>query len=472
MSFTVPIAAPAEFTSVPFTTNASDLADAAIAALQADWPAWVPNDGNFEVALIEVLAAIVSTATETASQMSAQAVAVLMQRVFGFVQNPGQAASATATFTMIDTAGYVIPAGSQLLLGNVPFQVQSDITITSGDQTGSGLVVATSLGTFANGLTATGWSTLSLPAGVTGVTLAAPTDGGQDPESSTDFLTTCAQDLQLRGRSLITLPQLEIRALQVLTADIGGGRVNATASGAAPRNITLTCTDVNGDPLSTDESANVLAAVTAPNTRMVNAQITVADANYCTVGATYTAQALPNVDATGLGNSMNAAFSFYLSPATWGQPTSGTNNPGQSWINQPTVHVNKLIALAGTVSGLDYIETLNLFSTGAETLSAALSTSAAITSLPVHAITTGNIGSGAGVIITDPTGAHTQTFTTSAAVAPGATSIPIVSATPNFAYPTTSTLLVHVTGDLTMPGVAPLPQPGNFIGTIVTPSPS
>jgi hypothetical protein len=69
--------------------------------------------------------------------------------------------------------------------------------------------------------------------------------------------------------------------------------------------------------------------------------------------------------------------------------------------------------------------------------SSTLSTSAAITSLPVTALN-GNVVNGDTIKIAS--GSNTQTFTASGNASFGATSIPIQSATPNFAYPTTSTV--------------------------------
>lgn len=70
------------------------------------------------------------------------------------------------------------------------------------------------------------------------------------------------------------------------------------------------------------------------------------------------------------------------------------------------------------------------------TLSQTLSTGGPILTIPVAALPYG-IAAGS-FVITDPTLAHTQTYTTSGASA-GATQVPISSATPNFAYPPGST---------------------------------
>lgn len=79
----------------------------------------------------------------------------------------------------------------------------------------------------------------------------------------------------------------------------------------------------------------------------------------------------------------------------------------------------------------------------AATLSAALSTSGAITSLPVTA-TSEPIASGATVTVTS--GAHTQTWTLTAAAATGATTLSVASQTPNFAYPSGSTVTAPFAG--------------------------
>jgi hypothetical protein len=71
------------------------------------------------------------------------------------------------------------------------------------------------------------------------------------------------------------------------------------------------------------------------------------------------------------------------------------------------------------------------------TLSSALSIAGPINALPVNALN-GNVASGDSIVVTS--GANTQTFTATAAAYFGATSIAVTSATPNFAYPITSTV--------------------------------
>jgi hypothetical protein len=77
---------------------------------------------------------------------------------------------------------------------------------------------------------------------------------------------------------------------------------------------------------------------------------------------------------------------------------------------------------------------------GSVTLSSALSTGAAITSLPVNALPQ-QIPLGSRITFTS--GGNTQTFVTSANAAVSATSVTVTSQTPNFAYPTNSTTVLR-----------------------------
>jgi hypothetical protein len=85
-------------------------------------------------------------------------------------------------------------------------------------------------------------------------------------------------------------------------------------------------------------------------------------------------------------------------------------------------------------------------------LSAPLTTGSPITSLPVNALAFAVLAGS----VTITSGANTQSFTTTGAAA-SATSIPITSATPNYAYPTTSTLTAPATNLLTLQHFAGYP---------------
>jgi hypothetical protein len=454
---------PSDYVQLPFTTDPTELADEAVTKLQGAWTGWQPNDGDLEVVLIEALAPMAANAAQIASNMPPAALIALGTKLLGVAYQPGVSASATATFTVKDANGpYDIPAGSEIDLAGVAFQTTADLVIPNGSTTGSVTIAANDVGAFANGLTAGGWSSVNLPVYVTGMTLSAATSGGVDQQDDNAYLNTIAAALQLRARSVITLIDYEIEAVTVT----GIARASAVAAAGSPRNITVYVTDSSGNPVASATKSTLSTLYT--NTRVVNAVVSVSDPTYTTVSVTYEAVSLPGVDPVALQSSINARLAQELSPAGWGLPGS-TNGNGRTWINHPTVYYNRLLGVVASVAGVDYVKYVSISGSNIAQLSAALSTGAAITSLPVTALLSA-IGSGQTLTLTDPTGAHTQTWTTTAAVAVGATSIPVTSQTPNFAYPSGSTMSGFVSNDLAMAGVAPLPKPGTFTGTIDTPS--
>lgn len=139
---------------------------------------------------------------------------------------------------------------------------------------------------------------------------------------------------------------------------------------------------------------------------------------------------------------------FYMPGSAYVQQATGTNTANQTVILTNAAHpyngdvINGLrYALTVTLNsgnrlvyGADFTEAAVIASILSTTL---LSTGSPITSLPVAALVN-PLAAGATVTITS--GGHTQNFVTSAAVAVGATAIPITSVTPNFAYPIGSTV--------------------------------
>jgi len=461
MSFSSPIAS---YVQLPFTTNPDDLEDAAIAYLQSQIPGWDPEDGDLAVLLIEALAPMAANAAQVAANMPPAALIALGTELLGIPYQPGVSASATATFTVQDTNGpYTIPAGSEVDISGIAFGTAADLTIPNGSTTGTVTVAANDPGTFADGLDGTDWASGNLPVFVTGFSLGASTSGGVDPQDDADYLNSIAQELQLRSLSVITLVDMEIVAVN--TAGIA--RAVFVAQGSHPRNIDGYVTDAEGNAVSSGIKTTLLDYLTGDNVRMVNAVITVNDPDYTTVSVTYELLALPGVDTTGLGTSCDTALADELSPAGWGAHTPSA--PGLTWVDQPVVHVNRLIGVLSGVKGVNYVLSCTISADKIAKLSSNLSTGAPITSLPVVALTN---TIPAGTLTTDDGAGHTQTWTTTGA-ALTATSIPVSSQTPNFAYPAATTKIGGaVTGDLTMNAAAAgaLPKPGTMTHTIDSPT--
>lgn len=455
MSFTSPSA----YVQLPFTTDPNDLADEAIAALQASWPGWTAEDADPGVIFIEGVAPMAANAAQIAAQMPPAALIAYGTKILGIPYEAGVSATTTANFTVQDANGpYDIPVGSVVDIGGFEFQTVQDLTVPNGSTTGSVGLAATDPGSAANNLDGTDWSRVNLPVWVTNMTLAANTTGGVDQQDDAAYLNMVAQEMRLRSRSIITLPDFEIVAVN--TAGIA--RAVAVGQSSHPRNIDVFVTDDSGNPVSSTVKTALATAYAA--TRMVNAVVTVNDAAYTTIGVQYDAHLLPGVDPAGAESTINSRLALELSPAGWGAPTSG--NPGLTWVDQPVVHVNRMIGVASSVPGVDYIVSLYLMVSNLTTLTADLSTSGSTTALSVAALPYA-LPDGAQIITTD--GTNTQTWLTSGPTAVGATVINVDAQGANHAYShLTTTIVGAVIGDVTMNSNAAgaLPKPGTFYGTI------
>ena len=460
--FTSPITS---YVQLPFTTNPDDLEDLAIAFIQSQKPGWSPEEGDLSILMIEALAPLAANAAQIAANMPPAALIALGTELLGLTYEPGVSAFALATLTVQDTNGpYTIPQGSEVDISGIAFSTTADLTIPNGSTTGTVPVAANDPGTFANGLDGTDWASGNLPVFVTGFSLGGATSGGVDPQDDADFLNSVAQELQLRSKSLITLIDFEITAVNTP----GIGRAVFVGQTGSPRNIDGYVTDPEGNAVSTGIKDTLLATLSATDVRMVNAVITVNDPAYTTVSVTYELLALPGVDATGLGANCDSALDAELSPAGWGSPTP--NAPGLTWVDQPVVHVNRLIGVISGVQGVNYVLSCTISADKIAKLSSDLSTGSPITSLPVTALKN-KILDGSTITLTEAS--HTQDWVLTADANPTDTSIAVTSQTPNWAYTGVSTTIAGpVSGDLTMNDSAAgaLPKAGTMTHTIDTPA--
>lgn len=213
------------------------------------------------------------------------------------------------------------------------------------------------------------------------------------------------------------------------TALVSGNAVTALVLTNLPGTIT------SGDSLTVTSGANtqtfVANGTTAGSAGTISVPVVSQNANFSypttsTVRDTSSAATNANTDCydqkTTVGGTAGATFGTSLNfNPLWGNPLCGTLLFYVQEISQPVAP------------------------------SSALSTGGPITSIPVTALGSA-VASGDPIIVTS--GAHTQTFTASGSAALGATAIPVTSATPNFAYPTSSTVLDPSSGNYCWVGKA------------------
>jgi hypothetical protein len=361
MSVTVPDY-PAFYVELDVNTDEQQLADGAIANLQATWMDWEPSDGNLEVVLIETISPMAAVAAENMAQMTEAAFIALGTKLYGIPYQDGAPASTTVTITFQDAAGgYDVSVGSEFDLMGYAFQTVDYVPpVAAGITEVAGVnVVANDVGVAFNGLTSADWSNATLPVWVTDLATEAPTSGGEDPQDDNDYLNMLSRELQLRGRMVVTLPDYELVAID--TPGIG----RAYAVTTAARDVTVTVTDPQGHPVSSTIK-DTLAATYATE-RLVNVTVAIDDATYTTINIGYSVMCIPGFDPAGVESSCNGALTQALDPGVWGsvaygQPGSGPSN----WVNDNTVRLNKMIAVVGSTPGVQYVQTLTINGSAAD----------------------------------------------------------------------------------------------------------
>jgi hypothetical protein len=364
---------------------------------------------------------------------------------------------------------YTLTNGTQFDLDDYGFQTITDTTIVAGDSA-TVLVYAVEVGSDYNNAGAGGSvSIISQINWVTEVTLASgAASGGIDPEDPTAYLNRLAATLQTMAQRPITASDYATMALNFQPAqgtdqqEVGRAAAidGAQLSSPVERSVTLYVTDTNGNPLNSDTLTALEAYFTA--LREVNFIVTVQNPSYQPVYVTVEVAPTAGYDAATVATNVQNAIINWLSPANWGTaPPYGISG---TWATTAvTIYRSQLEGIIQNVNGVDHIITGTLAFGGTAsptntttdytlsgtatlpvantatvpiaggTTSSALSTGGgAITSIAVNALAF-PIPAGS-LVLVDPTGAHTQTWTTTGAAA-SATSVTVSSATPNFNYP-------------------------------------
>lgn len=448
------------FIDVEITTDEATLADGAVDRLQTAWPDWEPNDGDLEVVILEAVASMFADAAVTASQMPARAFQAFGQMIAGVSFNSGLYATATLIFTLADTTGQTIPAGTEVDVDGYVFATDQDVASAPGDGTITATATATELGAAFNGLTGAVVTPISSLARVASVALSGVTANGADEETVPEYLDRLVLEMQLRGITLVTLRDFELMTLTHASV----ARVVAEHLGA--RAVRVTAVDAAGAALSAGVKTELQALYA--QYAMVNITYTMNDPAFRAVNVTYTVKAYPGNDPVALKAEIDAEIAAMLNPLSWGQPKEFGDVLSSRWYNEPRVRVNKLVDLIGNVLGVDYVTSLTLSTAPVAGVTGVAATD--LLTLNNHGfvadqrVVLSSLAGGAGLsngtvyFVKSPT---TNTFQL-AATAGGAA----INFTTDITAATAIAPSPETNGDLILPGAVPLPTPGTLTGTI------
>ena len=182
------------------TVLQSDQLDFVAAAL----PGFVPQDGHLEVILLTTFAAMCAQTAQVAAQVPT-AIFSYFGQLIGITQVAGLPATALSTWTMVDTKGYTIPAGTVVAFtpsgdSQVLFTVASAVTVPAGQSVtggGAGTLVAAAAGAFGNNLGPSAVTLIDSLAFVASVASTTVSSGGANAETQPAYLNRLSAQLQL-----------------------------------------------------------------------------------------------------------------------------------------------------------------------------------------------------------------------------------------------------------------------------------
>lgn len=351
-----------EYIDLNITADELELAVRAYERLQQLVPGWQPSSGNFEALLIEASARIAAETAEVAALVPAAIFRYFGQSLLGINQNQAVSAQGNTTWTMIDSVGHTIPAGTLVSMTNddgdlVTFQVVNAVTVPPGSSVtaaGEVLIEATDAGLASSGLT--GAVDLVDPLDfVDSIAIVGATAGGIDQESDVDYLDRLSRELRLLSRRPIlprdyeTLAKTQPNVERAVAID-GYDAVAATYDN--DRTITVAVADAAGQPVPNKTDIDALFQAN----REVNFLVYVIDPTYTTVSVTVTVKAYEDYALADVEAAVEAAVADWLSPATWGRPEFEGDE--SSWVLDTKVRYLDLAHVVRGVPGVHYVVSL------------------------------------------------------------------------------------------------------------------
>lgn len=353
----------AEYLDIDFESDADALAQVAFDYLQTLVPNWVPTEGNLDVMIIRAISHIAAEVQDIASTVPTTIFRYQGAALFNIPPIDATSAQALTDWTMRDSAGYTVPAGTLVgvrLSGDdlVPFQTLSEFTVPTGQTAEIGVLIeAINSGSDGSGLSGN-VELIDSIGFVQTITLQSATTGGVDAETDADYLNRLALQLQLLAPRPIVPSDFAAMAI-----DVAGVHRALALDGYDPvsdtfdneRMVAVACIDELGQPVSTLTKNNVQELLDSH--REVNFIVNMLDPTYTNVDVTFQVKAEAGFDATDLQARIVSAVTSYVSPDTWGLPSTGDTI---EWRDEDTVRYLSLADVVNSVQGVRYIENLTV----------------------------------------------------------------------------------------------------------------
>lgn len=348
------------YIDLPIDTDPQDILDDFTNYMQTIIPGWTLAPGNLDTWIAMAVSLAAAETRDVASDVPKDIFRWFGANLINFPPTDASAATVLTDWTMINNAGYTIPAGTQVSIGATgdlvyAFETQADVVIAPGSTLATGVqIVAVTPGADSSALGSLGSAVQLIDplTYVASITQQTATSGGVDAEEDEAYLSRLAEYLQLLAPRPIIPDDFAVfsrnnAGVQRATAIDGYDPVTASFNNA--RTVAVALVDANGTAVSSAVKADVRADLSAR--REVNFVVNVIDPTINLIDVTYQVKALAGFDLATLVLSINAALGAYLDPSTWGS----TN--GFDWKNVSVVRYLEIAQVINAVPGVDYITT-------------------------------------------------------------------------------------------------------------------
>lgn len=305
-------------------TDPADLVDLALDRAATLVPGWVPREGNVEVVLLEEFAVIVALLAQRL-EVIVPAVTMQILGMSGLTRDEGTAARISVDIDVSDTLGHVVPAGTQVVIGDpnadepITGTLLAEVSVPSGSSVGSGTVVADEVGVVPGLTTATDIVLIDAIAYVDTITATAVVTAGTDPETDAAYLDRGSAWLASMTQMLGRPEQIAQRALTDLRVGRALGVQRWDGSVADPGTVagavTVLVLGAAGQELDAGVTAEVQAALELRTSAELD--LTVQAPVVSTVAVTASLVLKPGYVASTVQSAVAAAVASYLSPLTW-----------------------------------------------------------------------------------------------------------------------------------------------------------
>lgn len=352
----------AGLTDLSLVVDSNQLADDAAAWGEDKQPGWALEPADLETILTEMFARMASILAVLAQNHDREIYRDFVATVFRIPSLSPTAASGTVTFTLIDTAGHTVPAGTQVSINGVAFQTTTDVTAAPGGSTVDATVVAVISGGAASGLSGT-VTVEDLLDYVTGASLVGITTGGMDGETVDEYIDRVHDELPTLSFAVVTPRDAELIAMAVPGVDLAMSIDRYVPAGPGGTPAALTDEDGAITVVTRDAAGQAIGglkttvAAAIDQRRVSGLLISVIDPTITPVDVTFTGTAYPGWDADTVEADAISTVLGFLSGALWGLPRAGEE---RRWIDEPLVRRNDLFGRLYDVPGLRHVDTLTL----------------------------------------------------------------------------------------------------------------